>query len=215
MIIHTVGLEGSGHHGLEPVFRKCVGNSNKFYTRSTFQIICNSWCRHKSYDTLCENLITYFAENEDGIWYMDNSYPFGRFRKVGDQLQLSKLYDILKQFKDTRIIHLKRDMFNTVNSHPGLDGGIINHARVLHEINKFIESELSILRSNNVEIIELDYTEIPTEKGIKIISSLLTLDEDLVQKVINETFKLSTKDFKKQLTSEVINELELIFNEKV
>ena len=214
MIIHTVGLEGCGHHGLEPIIRNIVQRTDVYHRKEKLQQICDYCALNNDYESLMEKCEEFFNE-KDGVFYIDNSYPSSHKkenRTVEKQWRFSKIYTILNQYRTTRILHLKRNIFNTINSHSDLDGGIISHAKKLYEINNFIESELSILQSNNVEVIELYYEDIPTEKGHKIIASLLSTSIEIVKLAIDQEFKMSTKDYKSILNPETINEISLIFN---
>ena len=213
MIIHTVGLEGCGHRGLEPIIRNIVKRKNVYHSKGELQQICDYCALNNDYESLMEKCEKFFNE-KDGVFYIDNSYPSSHKkenRTVEKQWRFSKIYEILNRYRVTRILHLKRNIFNTINSHPDFDGGIISHAKKLYEINNFIESELSILQSNNVEVIELYYEDIPTEKGHKIIASLLSTSIEIVKLAIDQEFKMSIKDYKSILTPEIINTISFIF----
>jgi hypothetical protein len=213
MIIHTIGLEGCGHHGLEPIFEHAVQKYGSYHGRGELQQICKLCCDNKSYDLFEEKCKDFFKIKREGVYYIDNSYPSGfNDRSLKNQWKISKLYDILNKHQDVKLIHLKRNIFNTVNSHPNWDGGIIGHSKKLNEVNNFINSELCILKSRGVEITEIFYENIEKAEVVKAIASLLSVDCSLIDESIKKTFVFSKKDYRKILDNETINEIRLIFN---
>jgi len=109
-----------------------------------------------------------------------------------------------------KLIHLKRNIFNTINSHPNWDGGILGHAKKLTEINSFVLNELSTLKTQGVQIIEINYEDI--EKSSNILSTIIEKDENLIRNSIDKCFKPSKKCYKTLLDKETIENISKILN---
>jgi hypothetical protein len=221
MILFVLGLEGCGHHGLKSVcsniFRKEVQNSSDFLDRRLQNIIIHNWRKYRELNLsrLVEVDIPYYLEKTPpNTSYIDFSYPFGNERIVDRYCRLLDLYNVLHQIDiDVRVLHLKRNIFNTINSHSDWDGGIIGHASKTCSFHNYLAAEIAALRSNNISVYELSYEHIETKQGVKLISEFLSVSSNIVEKYIKKCFRMSQKDYKQILSNDIISQITTIINE--
>jgi len=151
MIIHTIGLEGCGHHGLENIIVKILQKKNNYVNKHILNSIIQ-------YSRNCDNKITFekevekYLKNKDYLIYTDDSYPSGWNRTINQHKNIIKIYDTISKYNEIVFIYLKRNIYNTINSHPEIDGNIINHTKVLKESKKYIENQIKLLREKNVKV---------------------------------------------------------------
>ena len=212
MIIWTIGLEGCGHHGLEAIFKEVIGRKHVEYykLKRGLHEICNDFVDHGDPTMFDKALNSFFnVKNQQLIHYIDNSFPSG-FKKRGliDQWQISEVYKHLSRFMPVKLIHLKRNIFNTINSHPSWDGGILGHAKKLTEINNFLLNELSTLKAQGVQIIEINYEDI--EQSSNVLSAIIEKDENIIRTSIDKCFKPSKKCYKTRLDDKTIENINKI-----
>ena len=215
MIIWTIGLEGCGHHGLEAIFKEVIGREHDEYCKikSELHQICTNFADHRSHVMFDKELNSFFNVNsQQSIHYIDASFPSG-FKKRGliDQWQISEVYKHLSRFMPIKLIHLKRNIFNTINSHPNWDGGILGHTKKLIEINNYILNELTTLKTEGAEIIEINYEDI--EQSSNALASIIEKDKDLIQSAIDKRFKPSKKCYKNLLDDKTIEKISKIINQ--
>ena len=215
MFIFVLGLEGCGHHGLSHVVKQTSKNASKDLKSDVHELRCiRESIVFGTPKELFQNQIeslSYLYGQVDWL-YEDMSYPHGGRRSVARQYTFSSEYPYFSKIGTIKVLHLKRNIYNTINSHPTLDGGIINHAKVLNQIQtESIEKELSVLKSLGVCILELEYEKINTDEGIDIITNMLEIDRERVVSAVNKSFKPSKKDYRQLLTSETIAQIDEIF----
>ena len=141
------------------------------------------------------------------IIYTDDSYPSGNNRTINQHKNIIKIYDTISKYNEIIFIYLKRDIYNTINSHPTLDGNIINHTKVLKESKKYIENQIKLLKDKNVKVIELNYEDIDKDIGIKKISEVFKVNFEIVKDSVNKNFKKSTKNYIDILDIDTIQEM--------
>ena len=220
MFIFVIGLEGCGHHGLSAVVKRSLKNASKTsrFTvkemRSIRQSLLPEIFGESVVQQLKENIAaTSLLYKEVDCLYEDTSFPADKRRKIQQQYKISDEYFYFAKIGKLKVIHLKRNMYNTINSHPRWDGGIIKHARVLNQIEtKVIQSGLCDLKSRGGQIVELEYEKINTEEGIDIITNILEIDRIHVIDAVNEVFKPSTKDYQQLISPEKIELIQRILN---
>lgn len=225
MILFPIGLEGCGHHGFEPVVQHAItqkfGN-NVYHLRGELQQICHLCCHNGCYTTFREECARFFSNVDTSkcIFYIDNSFPSGAFgyesRVPGNLWLISRIYEVLIKYDNVKLVHLKRNLLNTINSHCDWDGGVVEHARVLHSTNKFIDFELTTLLDKfpNMELFEVEYEKIGTYEAVPTISSITGVHEHDVQSAINYCFKQSSKTFEDAMTHDVQYSIQEIFKGK-
>jgi len=130
------------------------------------------------------------------------------FYEVPENLSVNPLNNELSEFTPIKLIHLKRNIFDTINSHSNWDGGILGHTQKLAEINHFILNELTILKNQEAEVIDINYEDI--NQSSNILASILQVDQNLVQDAIDRKFKLSKKSYKNLLDNHTIEQMEQI-----
>lgn len=210
MIIHTIGLEGCGHHGLENVIVKILQKENNYVNKE----ILNNSILQKSRN--CDNKLEFkqriekYLKNRNYLIYTDDSYPSGSNRTIDEQKNIVEIYDIITRYDELVLIYLKRNIYDTINSHPELDGNIINHTKVLKESKKYIENQIALLRNKNIKVFELNYEDIDNNIGIRKISEILRVDFNIVKDSVNENFKKSKKSYIDILDGDTIEKMKKI-----
>ena len=213
MFIFVLGLEGCGHHGLSSVVNQSMKNALKpiNFEVSELRRVRESIFLKTTNKELLQNQLEALSllYQQVNCLYEDTSYPHGGRRSVAEQYTFSKEYPYFAKIGTIKVLHLKRNIYNTINSHPSWDGGIIDHAKVLSQIQtESIEKELSVLRSLGVQILELEYEKINTNEGINIITNMLEIDRQYVINAVIKAFQLSKKDYRRLLTSETIAQID-------
>lgn len=212
MIIWTIGLEGCGHHGLEAVIKQLLNIDEFTYYKNKRELyrILNTYSESINDDTLKKQLGDFLSNrNLKSTYYIDNSFPSGfKQREVINQWPISKIYNELSEFMPIKLIHLQRNIFDTINSHPNWDRGILGHTQKLAEINHFILNELTILKKQEAEVIDIHYEDI--NQSSNILASILSVDQNLAQDAIDRKFKLSKKSYKNLLDNNTIEQMNQI-----
>ena len=151
MFIFVLGLEGCGHHGLSKVVNHSMKNASKSIDFEVSKLRCvRESIVFGAPKELFQNQIEALSHlyGQFDCLYEDTSYPHGGRRSVARQYTFSDEYPYFAKIGSIKVLHLKRNTYNTINSHPHWDGGIINHTKVLSQIQtESIEKELSVLRS--------------------------------------------------------------------
>ena len=212
MIIHTIGLEGCGHHGLESVIVNILQKSNTYVNKRRLnnEIFENS--RNCDKNNIFEEEVKLYLENKNYLIYTDDSYPSGRHRKIDRHKNIIRIYDTISKYQPINFIYLKRNIYNTINSHPNLDGNIINHTKVLKESKKYIENQIKLLRDKNVKVFELNYEDIDNDIGIQTISEVIKIDSEIVKDSVNRNFRKSKKNYIDILDSDTIDKMREILS---
>jgi hypothetical protein len=161
---------------------------------------------------LFEKEVEKYLKNKDYLIYTDDSYPSGRNRTIDKHKNIIKIYDTISKYNKIVFIYLKRNIYNTINSHPHFDGNIINHTKVLKESKKYIENQIKLLRDKNVKVFELNYEDIDNDIGIKIISEIIGVNFEIVKDSVNKNFKRSEKNYVDILDIDTIQEMKKILS---
>lgn len=213
IIYYIIGLEGTGHHGLEPVITDICKNyyGNKYLCRPLLNEYLYYSCNNQTEDIFKEKIKESLKNiSKDSILFLDWSFPSTKkHRTLDDISNIIKIYNNLKNYGEIKILHLERNLYNAINSRKKLDGNIINHAKKISDVNKIIYKQLDVIKQNTY-IHKLKYEEINTQKGIDIISKYLNINKEIVKKSINKKFKMSKKDYKKLLDYKTINKIKNI-----
>lgn len=216
----VIGLEGCGHHGFTPIIRSLI----KGYARENHQEsvrlshIFNRRCFQKLHnrDVFRDEISEFFRTKTTNDLVLDQSFPgyeSPEMRPVDRQWLISDIYDeVIKYTPNLHMIHLNRDIYNTINSHPTWDGGILLHAKLLVDINSFILNEIERLESKNVPVSVVNYENIDSDVTTRILSDITGVDEKIVSKRIKQHFKISTKDYKKIIDDDIMHKLKKIVN---
>ena len=170
MIIHIIGVEGCGHHGLESVIVNILQKSNKYVHKQKLNNIILPKSRNCDKNRNFEKEVELYLKNKNYLIYTDDSYPSGNNRTINEHKNIIRIYDTISKYQPIIFIYLKRNIYNAINSHPKFDGNIINHTKVIKETKKYIENQIKLLRDKNVKIFELNYEDIDKNIGIEKIS---------------------------------------------
>lgn len=216
----VIGLEGCGHHGFTPIIRSLI----KGYARENHQEsvrlshIFNKRCFQKLHlrDVFRDEISEFFRTKTTNDLVLDRSFPGvpdPELRPVDRQWLISDIYDeVIKYTPNVHIIHLNRDIYNTINSHPTWDGGILQHAKLLVDINSFILNEMERLESKNVPVSVVNYETIDSDVTTRILSNITGVDKKIASNRIKRHFKISTKDYKKIIDDDIMHKLKKIVN---
>lgn len=215
VFIHLIGLEGCGHHGIFPIFEKVLtdkyaGTGTALYFRRGLRRYINNLYYKRLPKAYCvEAMAAFLARNRNSVIVDDNSYPSSGFREPDSQWDFAELYNLLKDHCEVKYGCISRNIFNTVNSHPRWDGGLVNHARVLAENAKFIDAGISALAQDGIDIVRLDYDRIG--RNVAEISALTGCDAASVEPAIRSVFVASDKDYRELLSDPEVAEIERLF----
>ena len=218
VILDVVGLEGCGHHGLEAVIVNVINKHSNYTSREGGRArhirhllrSCISGASRNSddYDIFGAKVKEYL-ENKNYLIYADDSYPSGGprdnvRRDVRRQKNLVEINKHVSKYGEIRFLYLKRNIYNTINSHPHFDGGIIAHTKRLKETKLYIEAQIKSLRKENAKVFELNYEDIDNNTGADIISDFVNADVGVVKDAINKYFKKSRKNYTELLDEKTI-----------
>ena len=108
---------------------------------------------------------------------------------------------------------MKRNIYNTINSHCNKDGGITNHSKIIIDIYKYLENQIYILNNNyNKNIIIVEYEKIFDSNTIKNLSQFFNLEYKIIEDIINKNFILSKKNYKNLMNKDNINYISSLLN---
>jgi hypothetical protein len=149
--------------------------------------------------------------------HYDDSYPSGgRFlperRELRHQKNIVKMQEVIGKYASFRLLYLKRNIFNAINSHPHFDGGILEHTRRLHQTQKYILEQMSVLKNKGVEIFEVNYEDLDEITTQQRLADFLNIELEIVIEITKLYFKKSNKDYKKLLSDCVIDAMSSILN---
>lgn len=165
--IFVAGVEGCGHHGLNPVISTALATSQQ--VRETNGIIVRDkhrlkrifnwyWCFNHPLGftkSLVRAMINRFfrlehqksrSNNQVRFVIEDNSFPAGKHRDPDRQWSIIEMVQMVRPYADEiYLIGLYRDPIAAVFSHPHFDGGIETHAEVVKRSQIYINDQLSQL----------------------------------------------------------------------
>jgi len=212
MIIHIIGVEGCGHHGLESVIVNILQKSNKYVHKQKLNNIILPKSRNCDKNRNFEKEVELYLKNKNYLIYTDDSYPSGNNRTINEHKNIIRIYDTISKYQPIIFIYLKRNIYNAINSHPKFDGNIINHTKVIKETKKYIENQIKLLRDKNVKIFELNYEDIDKNIGIEKISEIIGVDCEIVKDSVNKNFRKSKKNYIDILNIDTIQEMKKILS---
>ena len=212
MIFHVIGLEGCGHHGLDNVIVNILQKSNKYVNKQILNNLILPKSRNCDKNNIFEEEVKLYLKNKNYLIYTDDSYPSGHNRTINKHKNIIRIYETISKYQPIIFIYLKRNIYNTINSHPYLDGNIINHTKVLKESKKYIENQIKLLRKKNVKVFELNYEDIDNNIGIKTISEIIKVDFEIVKDSVNKNFRKSKKNYIDELDTDTIHKIREILS---
>ena len=219
VILDVIGLEGCGHHGLEAVIVNIINKHSNYVNKGGGRGHIGLGCvlgasrNCDDYDIFGTKVKDYL-ENKNCLIYADDSYPSGRNRDITRQKNIVEINKHVSKYAEIRFLYLKRNIYNTINSHPHLDGGIIEHTKRLKETKLYIEAQIKILRKENVKVVELNYEDIDNDTGVNIISDFVNVDVGVVRNAVSKYFKKSRKNYTESLDKKTVQRMSGILGEE-
>lgn len=215
LFIHLIGLEGCGHHGVFPIFKQVLSDK---YAGMDKQLCFRTGLRgffHAAYykglpkNLVFEDLHKFLYHNPEAIFVDDNSYPSSTYREPRQQWDFAEIHAQLRDKCDVRFVRVRRNVFNTVNSHRDWDGGLMGHAQILARIQGFIDEKFVALEGQGIPLFDLDYDNI--ESSASVIAEIADCEEASVTAAIEAVFTPSAKDYADQLSDGEIKEIGDLF----
>lgn len=230
--IFVAGMEGCGHHGLNPVISKSLGYSkfdgdNPVIIRNKKRLkrIFNwYWCKShplpftrflvlKMIDRFFrKELEKSINNNETRIIIEDNSFPGGRYRDLEKQWDIIEMVRLVSKYtEDISIIGLYRDPIAATFSHRDFDGGLMEHADVVKKSLIYINKQLEQLP--DIKQLYIHYEDLlhAQEELTGVLSGFLGIDDESVKKGFAE-IRASKKDWRKGLNEEEKKAINEVFN---
>jgi hypothetical protein len=165
IFIFVAGVEGCGHHGLNPVISDAYAHSTKLHASNGAVVrewralkgACNwLWCRPNimglTHAMARRRLTSLIAEQarmarEQGqvrVVLEDNSFPAGKHRNIARQWRIAELCEIVRPYADEiYVLGLYRHPIASTFSHKDWDGGMEQHARLLRDYLVYVNAELA------------------------------------------------------------------------
>ena len=216
VILDVIGLEGCGHHGLEAVVVNIINRHSNYVNRgggySGLGCVLGASRNCDDYGIFGTKVRDYL-ENKNYLIYADDSYPSGRNRDITRQKNLVEINKHVSRYGEIRFLYLKRNIYNTINAHPHLDGGIIGHTKRLKETKLYIEAQIESLRREKVKVFELNYEDIDNNTGANIISDFINVDVGVVKDAVNKYFHMSRKNYAELLDEKTIQRMSEIIGD--
>ena len=202
MIFWVIGLEGCGHHGLGPVAKQALSEAYTKHVTSSRPL--GRILEDPNPAQLSLRLANFFeSAPAQSTHYIDRSFPYGHVRrKLSEQKDIIAIYHELIKYRAVKLIHLVRCPYNTTNSHPDWDGGLLDHAQKLHSVNARINRQLAVFPG---KINKVRYEDIAT--SAQNLSEIFEVPVATMERALEKRFKPSTKDYKKLLPQKVIDQL--------
>lgn len=215
-VYNVIGLEGCGHHGLEKVIINIINKYSNYIDKYELNnIILKHLSRNCDDFNIFENKIKEYLENKNYILYTDDSYPSGPSKTNKQQKNIINIYQIINKYANIKFIYLKRNIYNTINSHPEFNNDIIEHAQVIMRTKNYIEKQIEILREQNVDVYEINYEDIDTDNGYKIISDFINVSTEIVKTSVKKYFIPSQKNYTKLLDTQTIQSIDNIIQNNI
>lgn len=216
VFIHLIGLEGCGHHGVFPIFEKILhdkysASERPLYFRTGLRGMFNAiYYKGLPKDIVFSDMETFLYHNPGAIFVDDNSYPSADYREPQNQWDFSEIYARMQGKCDVRLVQLRRNIFNTINSHRDWDGGLLGHAKVLATIQRSLDEKVALLTGQGVKFHDLDYDNIRNDAAT--IAEITGCDVTAVEAATTDLFEPSRKDYREQLSEDEIGEISRLFD---
>lgn len=234
--IFVAGVEGCGHHGLNPVISNAFSHS-RLVRDSGGEVIRNKrrlkriWNWYWCYDhplgftrPLVRTMINRFfrlerkksrSNDQVRIVIEDNSFPAGDHRDPDKQWNIVEMVDMVRPYADEiYLIGLYRNPIAAVFSHPELDGGFLSHAKVLKQSLSYINSQLSQLTHLPQLFVHYEDLVQAQEKLAPVMADFLGIEEADVREGLKQV-RASKKDWRRDMAKDEQDKLRTLFSERV
>lgn len=228
VFIFVAGIEGCGHHGLNPVISRAYEHHDPKATVlrewRKFKSACNRlWCKTHwlpfSRQLARKRLQRIFAaqarlakqRGELRLLIEDNSFPAGKHRDLERQWRLDELYELVRPYADeVYFFGLYRHPIASVFSHKEWDGGLLPHARLMERFLRYVNEQLSRLDpALRRTVFYDDLTEEPAAFA-RQLADTLHLDVQDIEHGLDAVRK-SRKDWRRDLPEQEQEQLRAIF----
>lgn len=228
---YVAGVEGVGHHGLNPVLKKSLETSlqiqetkgevitNKRRLKRVFNAL---WC-YENPSWLVRKWANWYSRyffikeqqkaiknKQVRIIIEDNSFPAGIYRNMDKQWNIEDMMRIVSPYAEVKFIALYRDPIASTYSRQNIDGGLHSHAPVVKESLKLVNNQLSKLDPDNLLVIHYeDMTDRQDSFSTKVAEYLGISKSD-----VKEGLKLvrkSNKNWRNDLSLQDQNRLHEVF----
>ncbi|MEJ2143440.1 MAG: hypothetical protein P8Y24_14035 [Gammaproteobacteria bacterium] len=227
----VAGVEGVGHHGLNPVLKKSLETSqqiqkthgevitNKRRLKRVFNVL---WC-YENPSWLLKKWANWYARyffrkeqqkalknNQVRIIIEDNSFPAGNYRNQDRQWNLQEMIDIVSPYADIYFIGLYRNPIASSYSRQNIDGGLHQHAPVVKTSLINLDKQLSALNPEKLLVVHYEDMMDRQSQFANTVSKYLEISKS----DLNEGLKLvrkSGKNWKKDLPDDDQDKLRQVF----
>lgn len=230
--IFVAGVEGCGHHGLNPVISTALAHSREVVDsggaivrdKHRLKRIFNwYWCHRHPFGftrPLVRAMINRFFRAErrksrkNGqvrVVLEDNSFPAGKYRHPDRQWNI---VEMVRPYADEiYLIGLYRDPMAATFSHPGFDGGLEAHAQVLRRSQIYINDQLQ--RLGEVPQLFVRYEDlVHGQDGLgPALAQFLGIDVEDVREGFKRV-RPSRKDWRRDMAPEDQRRLQALFSEE-
>jgi hypothetical protein len=230
-LVFVAGVEGVGHHGLNPVLKKSFEVSQQIQETSGSVILDKKrlkrvfnmlWCHENSpwiVQKWAQWYSRYFFSKEQGIalknkqvriFIEGNSFPAGRYRNPDRQWDLQEMINIVSPYAEIKFIALYRDPIASTYSRQNMDGGLHNHAPVVKESLKYVNSQLSLIDPKDLLVVHYEDMINRKEEFAKVVAGYLGIRQSDVEEGL-KLVRQSTKNWRHDLSAEDQNRLLDVF----
>lgn len=233
--IFVAGVEGCGHHGLNPVIANALKNSQEI-RRTNGVVITNKrrlkrifnwyWCKSHPIPftkIMVTAMINRFfrverrktrKNNHVRIIIEDNSFPAGTNRDLNKQWDIIEMMELVRPYADEiYFIGLYRDPIAATFSHKGFDGGLLQHARVVKKSQTYINDQLSRLGTAKKLFIRYEDLIDRQKKVGPVIAEFLGIDDKDVETGFSE-IRPSKKDWRRDMSPQDQEKMLAIFSDE-
>ena len=227
----VAGVEGVGHHGLNPVLKATFKSSqqiketngvvitNKKRLKRVFNAL---WC-HENPSWITKKWAKWYSRyffdkqkkialknNQVRIIIEDNSFPAGIYRNPERQWNLQEMIEIISPYADIYFIGLYRDPIASTYSRQNIDGGLFHHAPVVKASLISLNKQLALIDPDKLLIVHYEDMVNRQSEFSDTISKFLDVTIKDVKSGLKEVRK-SKKDWRKDLSKQEQEKLLDIF----
>ena len=207
--LYIVGVEGVGHHGVTPVLASIAKTCNYhvLYENGALRTACNQNAPNRYKSLLNAMKRQRIPNTNKTIIIEDQSFPtdnLGRnttaaHKKNITSYNLEWIYNHTSAVNvNAKFIHLTRDFYRSVASHPEFDFGFQRHADVLHAFLMHINAEYLAINQLAPNLwTEVDYESFThMQNCTALVSAVINFmqwdecDVDFACKIIKSTVKM-------------------------
>ena len=233
--IFVAGVEGVGHHGLNPLLTRALQNSSMLQ-QSNGEVVRNKrrlkrilnwyWCRSHPLGftrPLVRAMINRFFRQErlkmlrnDQVRVVleDNSFPAGKNRDLNKAWNLLEMKQIVSEYADeVYFIGLYRDPIAATFSHPGFDLGMFAHAEVLKQSLIYLNGQMQQLSTTKKLFLRYEDLSLGQQGLAPVLSEFLGIEADALNSGFAE-IRASKKNWREQMAADDQEKMLAIFSDE-